>query len=80
VEVDAMGVGGRHIHGLPAFRCAAFGKTFDAHAGTPPARLRHRERRCEYAEALSNGQTACAAACTSTPPFRRRHRVLAFPA
>lgn len=71
-------------HGLPRFRCAACGKTFNALTGTPLARLRHRERWGEYAQALIDGQTVRAAACRcgvhKNTSFRWRHRFLALPA
>jgi transposase-like protein len=71
-------------HGLPRFRCAACGKTFNALTGTPLARLRHRERWGEYAQALIDGQTVRAAACRcgvhKNTAFRWRHRFLALPA
>lgn len=71
-------------HGLPRFRCAACAKTFNALTGTPLARLRHRERWGEYAQALIDGDTVRAAACRcgvhKNTAFRWRHRFLALPA
>jgi transposase-like protein len=42
-------------HGLPRFRCAACGKTFNALTGTPLARLRKRACWGAYAQALIDG-------------------------
>ena len=71
-------------HGLPRLRCAACGKTFNALTGTPLARLRHRERWGEYAQALIDGETVRAAArrcgVHKNTSFRWRHRFLALPA
>jgi transposase-like protein len=71
-------------HGLPRFRCSACGHTFNALTGTPLARLRHRARWGEYAEALIAGETVRAAArrcgVHKNTAFRWRHRFLALPA
>lgn len=71
-------------HGLPRYRCAACGKTFNALTGTPLARLRHRERWGTYARALIDGATVRAAArrcgVHKNTAFRWRHRFLALPA
>ena len=70
--------------GLPRWRCAACGKTCNALTGTPLARLRHRERWGEYAQALIDGETVRAAArrggVHQNTSFRWRHRCLALPA
>jgi transposase-like protein len=70
--------------GLPRFRCAACGKTFNALTGTPLAHLRHRECWGEYAQALIDGDTVRAAArrcgVDKNTSFRWRHRFLALPA
>ncbi len=49
-------------HGLPRYRCAACGKTFNALTGTSLARLRHRVRWAEYAQALIDGNSVRRAA------------------
>jgi transposase-like protein len=71
-------------HGLPRFRCAACGHTFNALTGTPLARLRHREGWGEYAQALIDGRSVRAAArrcgVHKNTAFRWRHRFLALPA
>ncbi len=71
-------------HGLPRMRCAACGKTFNALTGTPLARLRHRERWGEYAQALIDGETVRAAprrcGVHKNTAFRWRHRFLTLPA
>ena len=70
--------------GLPRWRCAACGKTCNALTGTPLARLRHRERWGEYAQALIDGETVRAAArrggVHQNTSCRWRHRFLALPA
>jgi transposase-like protein len=71
-------------HGLPRFRCAACGRTFNALTGTPLARLRQRSCWGEYAGALIDGQTVRVAArrcgVHKNTAFRWRHRFLALPA
>lgn len=71
-------------HGLPRFRCAACGKTFNALTNTPLAHLRHRECWGEYAQALMDGDTVRGAArrcgIHKNTSFRWRHRFLALPA
>ena len=70
--------------GLPRFRCAACGKTFNPLTRTPLARLRHRECWPEYAQALIDGDTVRAAArrcgVHKNTSFRWRHRFLTLPA
>ena len=71
-------------HGLPRFRCAACGKTFNPLTRTPLARLRHRECWAEYAQALIDGDTVRAAArrcgVHKNTALRWRHRFLTLPA
>jgi hypothetical protein len=72
------------VAGLPRFRCAACGRTFNALTGTPLARLRQRARWGEYAGALIEGERVRAAArrcgVHKNTAFRWRHRFLALPA
>ena len=55
-------------HGVPRLRCAAGGKTFNVLTGTPLARLRNRACWGAYAQALIDGPSVRAAACTRIPP------------
>lgn len=70
-------------HGLPRYRCAACGKTFNALTKTPLAHLRHRECWGEYAQALLDGDTVRGAAhrCSihKNTSLRWRHRFLTLP-
>lgn len=70
--------------GVPRYRCAACGKTFNALTGTPLARLRHRERWEEYTRALIDGNTVRHAAqrcgVHKNTALRWRHRFLTRPA
>jgi hypothetical protein len=72
---------GPWLAALPLRRLWEGGKTFNALSGTPLARLRHRERWGEYAQALIDGDTVRGAArrcgVHKNTAFRWRHRFLA---
>jgi transposase-like protein len=67
-------------NGLRRYRCKACSKSFNALTGTPLARLRHKERWLEFAQALTDGDTVRASAgrCEVAvgTAFRWRHRFL----
>lgn len=69
---------------LQRFRCRECGKTFTVLTGTPLARLRHKGRWLDYAQALEDGLTVrkAAARCgvDKNTSFRWRHRFLIRPA
>jgi transposase-like protein len=67
-------------NGLRRYRCKACSKSFNALTGTPLARLRHKARWFDFAQALTDGDTVrasagrCAVAVGTA--FRWRHRFL----
>jgi transposase-like protein len=67
-------------NGLRRYRCKACSKSFNALTGTSLARLRHKERWLDFAQALKEGDTVrasarrCAVAVGTA--FRWRHRFL----
>jgi transposase-like protein len=67
-------------NGLRRYRCKACSKSFNALTGTPLARLRHKERWLDFAQALTDGDTVRASAgrCEVAvgTAFRWRHRFL----
>jgi transposase-like protein/uncharacterized protein (DUF433 family) len=69
--------------GLQRYKCRDCGKTFNALTGTPLARLRHRGKWIEQAQALVNGLSITKAAerleVARSTAFRWRHRFLALP-
>ncbi len=69
--------------GLQRYRCAACKATFNALAGTPLARLRHKDQWLVYAQQMTGGQSVrkSAKACNvrRNTAFRWRHRFLALP-
>ena len=73
-----------HAHGLPRYRCTDRRRTFNALSGTPLARLRHKGRWPDQAQALMTAESVSAAATRCgvayTTAFRWRHRFLAAPA
>jgi transposase-like protein len=73
-----------HASALPRYRCLDCRRTFNALTGTSLARLRHKDRWPEQAQALMTGESLADAAArcgvASTTAFRWRHRFLAAPA
>lgn len=69
--------------GLQRYRCRGCGGTFNALTGTPLARLRHRDRWQQQAQALIDGLSISRAAqsmeIARSTAFRWRHRFLALP-
>ena len=69
-----------HADGLQRYKCRGCGRTFNALAGTPLARLRHREKWLAQASALDAGLSVRKAAVQMgvhrTTAFRWRHRFL----
>src|SRR3954454_3266497 len=69
--------------GLPRYRCCDCRRTFNALTGTSLARLRHKDRWAQQAQALMSGEslTQAATRCgvAATTAFRWRHRFLAAP-
>ena len=69
--------------GLQRYKCRACGKTFNALTGTPLARLRHKGKWLDQAQALADGLTVQRAAehlnVAPSTAFRWRHRFLAVP-
>jgi transposase-like protein len=69
--------------GLPRYRCCDCRRTFNALTGTALARLRHKDRWAQQAQALMSGEslTQAATRCgvAATTAFRWRHRFLAAP-
>jgi transposase-like protein len=69
--------------GLQRYKCAGCARSFNALTGTPLARLRHRERWLQQAQALDEGFSVRKAArfmgVHRTTAFRWRHRFLATP-
>ena len=69
-----------HADGLQRYKCRGCGRTFNALAGTPLARLRHREKWLAQANALDAGLSVRKAALRMTvhrtTAFRWRHRFL----
>ena len=67
-------------NGLRRYRCKACSKSFNALTGTPLARLRHKERWLDFAQALTDGDTVRASAgrCEVAvgTALRWRHRFL----
>lgn len=67
-------------NGMQRYRCKSCLKTFNAVTGTPPARLRKKEKWLEYSEAMIEGLSVRKAAkkCEvhRTTSFRWRHRFL----
>ena len=67
-----------HASGLARFFCKSCRKTFNALTGTPPARLRHRDRWAGFAASLRDGETVKASdgrcMVADTTAFRWRHR------
>jgi transposase-like protein len=67
-------------NGVRRYRCKACSKSFNALTGTPLARLRHKARWFDFAQALTDGDTVrasagrCAVAVGTA--FRWRHRFL----
>ena len=65
---------------MQRYRCCACGKTFSALAGTPLARLRHRERWLDYLDRMLDSQSIRTAAAAlgvhRNTSFRWRHRFL----
>jgi transposase-like protein len=67
-------------NGLRRYRCKACSRSFNALTGTPLARLRHKARWFDFAQALTDGDTVrasagrCAVAVGTA--FRWRHRFL----
>ena len=74
----------RHAHGLPRYRCTDCRRTFNALSGTPLARLRHKGRWPDQAQALMTAESVSKAAARCgvayTTAFRWRHRFLVAPA
>lgn len=72
------------MKGLQRYRCRACGKTFTALTGTPLARLRHKGKWLQYAQALQEGVSIRAAAMrcgiAKNTSFKWRHRFLQQPA
>jgi transposase-like protein len=68
---------------LQRYKCHACGKTFNALTGTPLARLRHKGKWLDQAQALADGLTVKRAAehlnVAPSTAFRWRHRFLAVP-
>ena len=73
-----------HAHGLPRYRCTECRRTFNALSGTSLARLRHKDRWSDHAQALIVGESVAKAASRCgvayTTAFRWRHRFLVAPA
>ena len=73
-----------HASGLPRYRCPDCRRTFNALTGTSLARLRHKDRWPDQAQALMTGESVAAAArrcgVAASTAFRWRHRFLAAPA
>lgn len=73
-----------HAHGLPRYRCTECRRTFNALSGTSLARLRHKDRWSDQAQALIVGESVAKAASRCgvayTTAFRWRHRFLVAPA
>ena len=69
--------------GLQRYKCRGCGSTFNALSGTPLARLRHRNKWVEQAQAMNDGLSVRKAAAVMgvhrTTAFRWRHRFLALP-
>jgi transposase-like protein len=69
--------------GLPRYRCCDCRRTFNALTGTSLARLRHKDRWAQQAQALMSGESLAQAAMrcgvAATTAFRWRHRFLAAP-
>ena len=69
--------------GLQRYKCRTCGKTFNALTGTPLARLRHKGKWLDQAQALADGLTVKRAAehlnVAPSTAFRWRHRFLAVP-
>jgi len=69
--------------GVQRFKCRGCGTTFNTLTGTPLARLRHRAKWLQQAEALEAGLSVRKAAARMgvhrTTAFRWRHRFLAVP-
>ena len=70
-------------NGLQRYKCRDCGGTFNALSGTPLARLRHRDKWLQQAQALDDGLSVRKAAARMgvhrTTAFRWRHRFLAVP-
>ena len=68
--------------GLARYRCQACGRTCNALTGTPLARLRHRERWGQYAQAMTQSlvvrQAAKVCGVDKNTAFRWRHRFLSL--
>lgn len=69
--------------GLQRYRCGACKATSNALAGTPLARLRHKDKRLEHTQQMAEGKSVrkSATACEvhRDTAFRWRHRFLALP-
>jgi transposase-like protein len=69
--------------GLQRYKCRDCGKTFNALTGTPLARLRHKGKWLEQAQAMADGLTVHRAAefldVSPSTAFRWRHRFLQVP-
>ena len=69
--------------GLQRYKCRGCGVTFNALTGTPLARLRHRDKWIEQAQAMHEGLSVRKAATRMDvhriTAFRWRHRFLALP-
>jgi transposase-like protein len=69
--------------GLQRYKCRGCGGTFNALTGTPLARLRHRDKWVDQAQAMNDGLSVRKAAAVMdvhrTTAFRWRHRFLALP-
>ena len=69
--------------GPQRYKCRGCGVTFNALTGTPLARLRHRDKWLEQAQAMSEGLSVRKAAARMqvhrTTAFRWRHRFLVLP-
>jgi transposase-like protein len=69
--------------GLPRYRCCDCRRTFNALTGTSLARLRHKDRWAQQAQALMSGESLARVAMrcgvAATTAFRWRHRFLAAP-
>lgn len=69
-----------HSHGLQRYKCRGCGSTFNALSGTPLARLRHKSKWLQQAQALCEGLVVREAAeqlqVAASTAFRWRHRFL----
>jgi len=68
-------------NGLQRYKCRGCGKTFNALSGTPMARLRHKDKWLDQAQALGQGlsihEAARSLGVAPSTAFRWRHRFLA---